>query len=1065
MAKAICVTCEQEYGELGDHSGGAATCEEKATCENCHTEYGSALGHNYGEWISNGNNQHIKTCANDSSHVITENCSGGTATCLAKAICATCEQEYGELGDHSGGTATCTEKATCENCHTEYGSALGHNYGEWESNGNNQHVKTCANDSSHVITENCSGGTATCLAKAICATCEQEYGELVKCNFVDDICTACGQDYYTEGIYFELINGDTAYKVGGNGSATGDLIIPSIYKGKPVTTIGQHSFWCSGVRSIKLGDNVTTIDKNAFAYCNDLRKIFINKKVTSVGYWATYGCEDLTIYCEIESQPTSWHEDWNHWDLVTGYQPKVHWGATYQQFLCDHAYSNYVYNEDATCTKNGTSTSYCDNGCGLTKTVTANNTQLSHVYTQYIYDENATCVKNGTKTAYCDYGCGAKSTIMDTESVGGHNFVNYVYNKDAQYQVDGTKTAICEHGCGEKDTITAEGTALDYLLKYELKGEEYTVTGYQGTLIDLIIPATYQGKPVTSIGDSAFYQCSTILSVEIPDSVKIIGQHAFAHSGTLKSVYFGENSQLTKIEHSAFYYTGIETIKLPATVTYISTPFNGCSSLLRFEVDENNRSFKAIDGNLYTYDGKELVQYAGGKTETVFEVPSGVEKIGAWSFRANGTHLTKVVISDGVISIEADAFAYCTLLEEIKIPNSVTAISSSAFVGCTSLINIDLPNSLKFIGSDAFKDCSSLKSITIPASVSTIGIRVFEGCISLENIIVEENNEYYKDVDGNLYNIDGTTLIQYAAGKKDTSFIVPDSVTRIDDSAFSDDASLTSIIIADSVIDIGDGAFNNCNSLTDIVIPNNVKSIGKAAFFDCYSLTSIVIPHSVVSMGSHMFGNCNLLTIYCEASEKPSGWDNNWNSSCPVVWNCNNNDVANDGYIYQVIDGIRYSLKDGEAIVVRQPINISGDITIPSSVTYKGNTYNVTSIAESAFYNCSSLTSIEIPNSVTNIGSSAFRNFSLLTNVTIGNSVISIGSYAFYNCSALTSIEIPNSVTSIGDYAFYGCDLLTLFCEVDKKPSGWSSAWKEYKCPVYWAGEWSLVDGVPTPNA
>ena len=103
----------------------------------------------------------------------------------------------------------------------------------------------------------------------------------------------------------------------------------------------------------------------------------------------------------------------------------------------------------------------------------------------------------------------------------------------------------------------------------------------------------------------------------------------------------------------------------------------------------------------------------------------------------------------------------------------------------------------------------------------------------------------------------------------------------------------------------------------------------------------------------------------------------------------------------------------------------SGDIVIPESVTYNGITYSVTSIGESAFQDCSSLTSITIPNSVTSIGDYAFSGCSGLTSVTIPNSVTSIGYMAFYNCTGLTSVTIPNSVTSIGGYAFSGCSGLT----------------------------------------
>ena len=174
---------------------------------------------------------------------------------------------------------------------------------------------------------------------------------------------------------------------------------------------------------------------------------------------------------------------------------------------------------------------------------------------------------------------------------------------------------------------------------------------------------------------------------------------------------------------------------------------------------------------------------------------------------------------------------------------------------------------------------------------------------------MDENNPNYRSIDGNLYSKDGKILVAYAAGKKDSSFIIPEDVTSIGDSAFSGCSNLASIDIPEGVTSIGEAAFYECTnlasidipdvvtsigasafyrctSLTSITIPDSVTNIGEAAFYGCTSLTSITIPDSVTSIGEFAFGSYDVgLTIYCEAIIEPSGWVYGWcSSNCYVFW-------------------------------------------------------------------------------------------------------------------------------------------------------------------------------------
>ena len=318
-----------------------------------------------------------------------------------------------------------------------------------------------------------------------------------------------------------------------------------------------------------------------------------------------------------------------------------------------------------------------------------------------------------------------------------------------------------------------------------------------------------------------------------------------------------------------------------------------------------------------------------------------------------------------VTSIGNQAFQYCDSLTSITIPDSVTSIGDYAFRGCSSLTSITIPDSVTSIGSSVFRGCSSLTSIAIGNGVTSIGVSAFGGCSSLTSITIPDSVTSIGDR-------------AFSGCSSLTSIKIPDSVTSIGVSAFGGCSSLTSIKIPDSVISIGYQAFFGCSSLTSIMIPEDVTSIGDSAFFGCSRLTSITIPDSVTSFGRGAFSGCSSLTSIIVTG------------SNPVYHSAGNCLIETDSKT--LIAGCKNSI-------------------IPTDGS-------VTSIGEFAFYNCSSLTSVEIPVSVTSIGEHAFSYCSSIASIKIPDSVISIGSGAFSYCSSITSIKIPDSVTSIGGGAF-----------------------------------------------
>jgi hypothetical protein len=255
-------------------------------------------------------------------------------------------------------------------------------------------------------------------------------------------------------------------------------------------------------------------------------------------------------------------------------------------------------------------------------------------------------------------------------------------------------------------------------------------------------------------------------------------------------------------------------------------------------------------------------------------IPDSVTSIGDGAFEGCRS-LTEVVIPNSVTSIGDRAFSVCRFLTEVVIPNCVTSIGDRTFLGCSSLTEVVIPDSVTNIGKGAFANCCSLAEVVIPNSVTTIGGFAFMKCKSLAEVVIPNSvvcinsNSFigwngkleclspsFVYEDNILFNKDKSRIISFR-NQKLTSYVIPASVTRIGEFAFSRCESLTEVVISDSVTSIGDHAFSLCRSLTEVVIPDSVTSIGDGAFSSCESLRSVVIPDSVTSIGDWAFSYCS----------------------------------------------------------------------------------------------------------------------------------------------------------------------------------------------------------------
>ncbi|MGN0473923.1 MAG: leucine-rich repeat protein [Acutalibacteraceae bacterium] len=264
-----------------------------------------------------------------------------------------------------------------------------------------------------------------------------------------------------------------------------------------VTSIGSGAFHdCSGLTNVTIGNSVTSIGSRAFAYCSGLTSVTIGNSVTSIGFQAFYNCSGLTdIY--YKGSETRWKTISGYGDATFGNNATVHFcdhdwqwehDETSHRQVCSicgeerensagaHSFTNYVSNNDATCTEDGTETADCDDGCGVKDTRTEVGSKLGHKFTNYVSNNNATCTEDGTETADCDHNCGVKDTRTEVGSKLGHKFTNYVSNNNATCTEDGTETADCDNGCGEKDTRTVAGSALGHKFVKYVSNNDATCT-------------------------------------------------------------------------------------------------------------------------------------------------------------------------------------------------------------------------------------------------------------------------------------------------------------------------------------------------------------------------------------------------------------------------------------------------------------------------------------------------------------------------------------------------------------------------------------------------------------
>ena len=842
----------------------------------------------------------------------------------------------------------------------------------------------------------------------------------------------CMEDTASEGLSFTLSTNRSYYIVSGKGTCTDTYLrIPSTYNGLPVMEIGSSAFaGSSGITKVKIPDSVTVIGVNAFSGCTGLASVTLPDSLQNIDAGAFSGCTGLTGF----TIPKNVHSIGNcAFSGCTGLSSFT---------VPDHV-QNLGTEVFADCT-GLTSVTLPGNLSSISNRLFMGCTGL----TDLTIPEGVTAIGSEAFS-----GCSGLTGITIPQRVTDIGIKAFSGCSGLTgITVPGSVQSIGDSafsGCSGLTSVTL-GQGVQTVGKYAFQD----CTG----LTSFTVPGS-----VTSIGDRAFQNCSALacLQVEEGNSVYHSAGNCIIETAGKTLVIGCKTSQIptdgsvTAIAENAFFgCSGLTSIVIPDSIKSIGyAAFSGCSGLesitvpfvggsLQTAADTPKHLFGYIFGS-YRYDGDMATQqqykssYATNRP--TYYIPASLRSVTVTGGPIldyalyNCSGLTDLTLC-GVDTIGLRAFANCTGLTHVSMAEGVTDIGQLAFSNCTGLTELTIPDSVQSIGSGIFSRCTALESITVP--------------------FVGESRKTPSDTyqyplgwlfDTSSYTGGVATQQQYyydsASFVSTHTYYIPASLKRVTVTggellygAFYNCSGLESVTLGDGVTAIGNSAFYNCSGLTDLTIPDSVQSIGKYAFYNCTGLTGITIPDSVQNIGASAFNGCSSLASITvpfvgESRKTPSD-----TYQYPFGYIFGSSNYTGSVAAHQFYYGSSISSASGDTYYI--PTSLKR-VTVTGGELLYGAFYNcsglesvtlcdgVTGIGDYAFYGCSGLTGISLPNGVQNIGNYAFYNCTGLTGITIPDGVTAIGNYAFYNCTGLTSVTIPGSVTGIGSSAFRKCTGLT----------------------------------------
>lgn len=751
---------------------------------------------------------------------------------------------------------------------------------------------------------------------------------------------------YETGLTYRLINNNTEYQLIGIGSASGDVVMESYYREKPVTsiapsalasntrltsftinefvtTIPEKAFYnCGALTSVIIPNNVTKIEKSAFhsckvleeviipdsvteienyafSYCRELKKVQISTSVTKIGNYAFSDCTALTEIYIPDSVKTIGDYAFSAAGAVTS----IYMGKNVET-IGEFAFYSLESIESIALPAS-------------LKTIGNSAFEKCSLISEIVIPNNVTVIGD---RAFAD--CTALANIEignNLERIGADAFLSAPYIENYPQEIVFLGDWI----------LTCKSTEF---------ANEKEISNY------------FFGKTPIGIADYAFYQCS-FATADI-STVKYVGKYAFSQCKKLMTVNLGE--PCTTINEGAFVDCELlRNVKISkSSVSFIDAfAFVNCKKLTSIELPS---TIEMIGTRAFYESG--IAPAAGG-----------VIYAGNWVVGCNSTEISNVTIREGTVGIAMYSFVNCRMIGSVKLPDSLKVIGKGAFAACSTVTIDEMPSSLERIEDYAFYGCNSGHfggedyHLVLPDSLTYIGRSAFYGALVM-GLEIPSSCKYIGDyafwgtvylgaeVNFNVVTPNGVettprrfylTLnegIEYIGSRAFfnsgiVDLVIPNSVTEmgirafygcdkmktatignglkeIPDFAFYGCTSLEEVYLSNGTLTIGEQAFQNCKALTTLDLGKTVQTIEKAAFLGCESLVnlalpgslvtigdhafrgiwsdgSIALPASVIDVGSHAFYGNTSLTVYAEGDSNCSEYWTLWNSSWrPVIYGC-----------------------------------------------------------------------------------------------------------------------------------------------------------------------------------